>query len=363
MVDEIAQVEAPVAAVPAVEAPAPAPGRLADDPKIVSAVQAHLDAFEGIETPDTPIVEVPAEEPAAEPTPVAEPEVPVEELAAAPAAPAAEPAVASTPVVPSTLPAAYVRTAKARGWEDKEIADFAKATPELALKTFERMHQSRTQEINEWAELGRKTRQTPASTVTPSSTVVPANPVPVALAPIDVNAMVEKFGNKELIEALAGPVNAAIAAVAPLARGARQAQEQAKRTAAENLGKTVQDFFTGSDMKPYTDAYGTRVDTLTAPQIEQRQKVLETADALIAGAAFQGRQLSVQNALTLAHDSVSSGLKTNIVRNQLKTSVTKRQHQITLKPTNVGRAAIGGPPRNKAELLGRTEDRLSKAFA
>ena len=361
MADEV--VEQPVVA-PAVEAPAPA-SRLSEDPKIVSAVQAHLDAFDDIETPDTPVAEVPAEEPAATPAPTEEPKVPAEEPAAEPVAePAAEPSVAPAPVVPSTLPAAYVRTAKARGWEDKEIADFAKATPELALKTFERMHESRTQEIKEWAELGRKTRQTPgaptAASVTAPVVVSPA--APAVLAPIDIKAMTEKFGNQELIEALAGPVNAAIAAMTPLVQGATRAQEQARSTARENLGKTVQDFFTGSEMKPYADAYGTKVADLTSAQIDQRQKVLETADALIAGAAFQGRQLTVQDALTLAHDSVSSGLKTNIVREQLKTSVTKRQHQITLKPTNVGRAAAGGPPRSKQELLGRTEDRLAKAF-
>jgi hypothetical protein len=361
MADEV--VEQPVAA-PVVEAtPAPAPGRLADDPKIVSAVQAHLDAFDDIETPDTPEPVAETREPAAEPA--AEP---VEEPAVEPVAePVAEPA-AGTPIpkveIPSTLPAAYVRTAKARGWTDQEIADFAK-TPELALKTFERMHESRTQEIKEWAELGRKTRTNtgvPAPSTTPVSAASVTPSVSPTLAPIDIKAMTEKFGNQELIEALAGPVNAAIAAMTPLVQGATRAQEQAQKIAKENLGKTVQDFFTGSEMKPYADAYGTKVANLTSAQIDQRQKVLETADALIAGAAFQGRQLTVQDALTLAHDSVSSGLKTNIVREQLKTSVTKRQHQITLKPTNVGRAAAGGPPRSKQELLGRTEDRLAKAF-
>ena len=359
MADENAQ---PVAA-PVVEAtPTPAPGRLSEDAKIVSAVQAHLDAFADIETPDTPEPVAETVEPAAEPA--AEP---VEEPAVEPAAePVAEPAAvtpaAPAPVIPSTLPAAYVRTAKARNWTDQEIADFAKATPELALKTFERMHESRTQEIKEWAELGRKTRTAPAPASAPAQPVASAPQVPTALAPIDINAMVEKFGNKELIEAMAGPVNAAIAAMTPLVQGATRAQEQAQQTAKENLGKTIQDFFTSGDLKPYADAYGTKVDTLTAAQIDQRQKVLETADALISGAAVQGRQLSVQDALTLAHDSVSSGLKTNIVREQIKTKVTKRQHQITMQPTHVGRAAVGGPPRSRQELMGRTEDRLSKAF-
>jgi hypothetical protein len=327
-------------------------------------VQAHLDAFDGIEAPDTPVEEsvtvTPAEEPVA-----AEPAVEAE--------PAAEPAKVAEPVAqepaaaqaaPSTLPAAYVRTAKARGWTDEEIADFSKANPGVALKTFERMHESRTKEINEWAELGRKVRSAPAASASPTSPVpTPAPSAPTALAPINVQEMVDKYGNKELIEALAGPVNAAINALGPIVQGAQAAREQSTKDAQAGLAKSVEDFFGDKTMKGYEAFYGPADFAAKTPaQVEAFKKVLDTADALRAGAAYQGRDLSVNEALALAHDSVASGVKETIIRSQLQTKVQKRNAAISLRPTAQGRREAGGPPKSRQELFGRTEDRLAKAF-
>jgi hypothetical protein len=339
--------------------------RSSDDPKIVDAIQTHLDAFtESLETPETPVVpETPAESvvPATEEKPVETPteekpvEKPVEEAVAAPAA--------------STLPAAYLRTAKARGWTDQEVTDFAKAQPDLALKTFERMHESRTKEINEWAELGRKVRQGNAQTtvvsgspaVAPSQVAVASAPSSV-LQPVDVAALVEKFGNEELIQAIAGPVNAAIKALQPIMSEMSVAKEQTRQAQHDALAKTVQDFFTDKALTPFTEAYGKDISALTKPQIEARQRVLETADALIAGAAYQGRSLSVQDALTLAHDSVSSGFKETVIREKIRSDLKKRSAGISLRPTAQGRPSVGGPPRDRTELIGRTEDRLASVF-
>jgi hypothetical protein len=353
----VESVETP-AVVAAPEAPV---SHSSDNPKIVSEIQAHLDAFtESLETSDTPAApKTPAESvvPAAEEKPV---EVPTEEK---PVETPAEEAVAAP--VASTLPAAYVRTAKARGWTDQEVTDFAAANPDLALKTFERMHESRTKEINEWAELGRKVRQTPSASPTapspmptPAATVVP----PATLQPVDVAALVEKFGNEELIQAIAGPVNSAIEALRPIMSEMSAAKEQTRQAQHDALTKTVQDFFTDKALAPFTEAYGKDISALTKPQIEARQRVLETADALIAGAAYQGRSLSVQDALTLAHDSVSSNLKETVIRDQIRSNLKKRNAGISLRPTAQGRPAVGGPPRDRAELLGRTEDRLASVF-
>jgi hypothetical protein len=182
------------------------------------------------------------------------------------------------------------------------------------------------------------------------------------LTPINILAMVEKFGNQELIEQLAGPLNAAIAVVQPLLKSAQAAQEQTKQAQVEQLGKTVQEFFTSKDMAPYAKAYGTDLRALTSDQVETRGKVLEMADALISGAEFQGRKLSAQDALVLAHDSIASGMKETVIRDQIRSKVEKRARGITLKPTAQGQKAGSGPPRDRQELLGRTEDRLSAAF-
>jgi hypothetical protein len=190
--------------------------------------------------------------------------------------------------------------------------------------------------------------------------------LPVAsapLAPINVQEMVEKYGNKDLIEALAGPVNAAISALGPIVQGAQAAREQSTKDAQAGLAKSVGDFFGDKTMKGYESFYGPANFTEKTPaQVDAFKKVLDTADALRAGAAYQGRELSVQEALTLAHDSVASGVKETAIRSQLQTKVQKRNANITLRPTAQGRRSAGGPPQNRQELMGRTEDRLAKAF-
>jgi hypothetical protein len=351
---QIATTEAPVAA----ETPAP---RSSDDPQVVSAVQAHLDAFDALIDEDTPEVEAaPEASPAGETLATSETteetptETPIEE--AAPAVPAAD----------TTLPAAYHRTAKARGWTDQEISDFHKANPDLAIKTFERMHESRTKEINEWAELGRKNRGVqPGSSTAPSSVPPPpATPAATtALKPINVAEMVEKYGNQELIEALAGPLNQAIEALTPIIAETNRNQATAKQTAQEGLNKTIQGFFGSAEMKPFAAIYGPASFAAKTPeQAAKFEKVLETADALISGAAFQGRTLDVSEALVLAHDSVASGVKETVIRDAIRKDVTKRGKGITLRPTAQGRRTAGGAPRDRQELLQRTEDRLAGAF-
>lgn len=353
MADEVQTIEAAAVATPHDgDSSRPAPSQ-----EHVDAVQAHLDAFNEIvgDTPKAPVKEAPKAAPV---------ETPVENAVETPTeTPAEEKPVEAAVPETSTLPAAYVRTAKAYGWTDAEIADALKLGQESALRTFERMHASRTQEIQQWAELGRKTRaSTPASIVPPAPVAVASSTPSTGLQPIDVKAMVEKFGNAELIEALAGPVNAAIAAVQPIQAEAQATKQMTARTQQEQLGKLVQDFFTAEEMAPFTTAYGTTVSALTPEQVKMRGRVLETADALIAGAAFQGRQLSVQEALSLAHDSVASGFKENMIRNDLKTKIVKRQSAITLKPTAQGRRDQNAPPASRSELIGRTANRLASVF-
>jgi hypothetical protein len=116
-------------------------------------------------------------------------------------------------------------------------------------------------------------------------------------------------------------------------------------------------------MKAFESVYGPASFAAKTPeQAKMVEKVLETADALIAGAAFQGRQLDVNEALVLAHDSVASSVKETVIRDAIRKDVTKRGKGITLKPTAQGRRAQGGAPRDRQELLARTEDRLAGAF-
>lgn len=344
------------------EAPA---SRSSEDPKIVDAVQAHLDAFGDLEEgSNTPVAKAkPAETPFEEQV-----ETPPDGEEAKVETPAEGKSVEEAASSDSTLPAAYFRTAKARGWTDQEIVDFHRANPDLSLKTFERMHESRTQEINTWAELGRKARSgrveaqaAPSPGATPAASV--ATGEAVSLRPIDARAMAEKYGqDPDMIGEMLAPVNAMIAAITPVLGEVRATRERETATHMATLAKTVRDFFISPDKKAFADVYGVDDTALTAPQVDTRTKVLEMADALISGAAAQGRGITNDEALTMAHDSVTSGLRENIIRDTIRKNVVKRAKGLSLKPTAKGRTAAGGPPRDRAELLDRTDDRLAAAF-
>lgn len=338
------------------------------DQSIEDTIQTHLDAFNALDDSNTPD---PVTHPDGEPT-TGEPAAPVEPAIGEPASdgdPAAvkpvAPAKPDTGAVAeaSTLPAAYRRTAKARGWDDKEIDDFATANPDLALKTFERMHDSRTKEIQEWADLGRKARQTaPAAPAAPAVTA-PAVSAASQTTPIDTKAFAELYGvSEEAIQAIMGPINERFAALEPLVQRATAAQAQAEQTQRDSLVRIVQEFFVSPEIAPYKEAYGTDPTALTAEQSRLRDKVVETADALLAGATMQGRELSVPDALALAHDSESSSFKEQIIRDQLRKDTTRREKGITLRPSAKGRKDAGGPPHDRSELLARTEDRLQAVF-
>jgi hypothetical protein len=317
---------------------------LPEDPPVSEAapVAGEVPAAEGDEPP---AVEAEGGEPAgaAEPKPgEAKPAEPVEGA--------------------STLPAAYRRTAKSREWTDEEIDGFYKQNPELAVKTFSKMHESRVKELAEWAALGRSGRQQPPAPAAPAAGPAPAPAAAPVLAPINIAAMVEKYGNEDLIRELAGPLNAAIQAVQPLIQQSQSQQQEAARTQQETLGRMVQEFFTAKEMAEFKDVYGGDFTSLTPKQMEARSQVLELADALIAGARMQGRSFTVEDALKAAHDSASREQVEKIVLGKVRKSVVARERGITLKPSHNGGRPNSGPPKDRAEMERRARDRLREAF-
>ena len=346
--------------VVAPEAPAVASEKisLADDPKMVETIQSRLDAAQ---IDDDEVIETPVEKPVE--TPAAEVETPAVE------ADGDEPTEAVVEVKPtevapetSTLPEAYRRTAKAREWTDAEIDRFYKQDPALAIQTLSKMHDSRVKEISEWATIGRAARQ---QQVVPTAVQVPAAAsvqTPPILAPINIEAMIEKHGNEELIRDLVGPLNLAIQYVQPLVHQAQQTQQQAAQTAREQVGTVVQGFFTAKEMEPFKDMYGSDLASLKPVQFQARSQVLELADALIAGARMQGRSFTVEDALRAAHDSVSHGQVEKIVRERLKGAVKERERGITLRPSHTGIKPGSGAPANRQELESRSRDRLREVF-
>ena len=330
--------------------------RPVDNPELVAKVQLTLDKLNSADPDhvDSPVVRSDAE--------LAKTPAPTDEGGKKPASDDVTPKenLEADPAKPgSTLPAALRRTAKAREWSDEEIDGFFKQNPALALKTFEKMHQSRVQEVNEWAKLGRSQQKPPVPVTAIPATGAPPDPL-ASLVPINVDEMVKKFGNEAIIKELAGPWNTALPLLKELAQEALENRAVSKKTMQETVGNLIDGFFTSAEIAAYKDLYGDG-KSLTAEQVQVRNTVLETADALIAGAAMQGRNLSVEDALNLAHDSVSGDFKEKVAVEQIRKTLTKRAKGLTLQPSHRGETP-GGPPRDRNELLDRTTERMRAVF-
>lgn len=255
-----------------------------------------------------------------------------------------------------TLPAAYVRTLKAYDWTDAEIAEAAK-NPAF-VTTAAKMHTSRNAELAKWADMGRKTREADAAKNPQGQTAAVTT-----IAPIDAAALKKQYGDEPIIDAITGQMNKAIEQMNAMLPIVQETQAKAKQAELETLGRQIDGFFGGKDMTAYKDVYGLSSAKLAPEQIEKRNKVLETADAMMIGAQAQGRSLSLDSALMLAHDSVSSDVKEQAVRTELKSKVKQRERAITLKPSaRTASPGAGAKVNTRSGLESKVKAGLAKAF-
>lgn len=255
-----------------------------------------------------------------------------------------------------TLPEAYRRSAHARGWQDTDIDRFWKADTELALRTFDGIHQSRNAELAEFARMGRAVKGGTAD-----ATQVVAQQVSGLPQAIDVGALVAKYGNEELVTGLVGPVNEVLAAMRAVLPEIQAGVQTVRETQMDTLGKQIEGFFTASPLAPYAEVYGTVQAGLTETNKANRTKVLELADAIRAGALHQGRDMGVAEALDAAHHSVSSEFTVKTVRQQIQKTVEKRAAAVSLKPQARG-AGSTGKPGDAAARLAKVTQGLAGVF-
>ena len=74
--------------------------------------------------------------------------------------------------------------------------------------------------------------------------------------------------------------------------------------------------------------------------------------------------MSVQEALTMAHDSLSVEYRTDVARTELKKKVKTRGAGVTLKPSAAKtKVASGSQPTTRAQLESNVAEQLAKTFA
>jgi len=257
-----------------------------------------------------------------------------------------------------TLPDAFRRSLVAYGYTDAEInRDLNKHGPAF-VSTAAGIHSQRNQELAAWSAAGRAARDG-------DNVSHPANDQSAELQKLDVDALKAEFGDDEMIDRIVGRINPIIDRVTAMVPGIEKVQTDAKEQANAQLRKTVEGFFVSDDIASrYSTVYGDGNKTLNEPQLLNRQRVLEEADALVTGAQLQGRNLTVEQALQNAHDMVSHEFVQQATRKSIKKEAKTRNRGISQKPANRGKSKTKyvGPARTRDELYNRTEQRLKAVF-
>lgn len=260
-----------------------------------------------------------------------------------------------------TLPATYRRSLKAYGWEDDEIDAAMGDNAEQFTLTAMKIHRTRNDEISKFAEAGRRLRQgaDQDQQSDPSKTATQAT----GLKAIDTEALIEKYGNEEIVLAMAAPINDAITQMQSWMPQVQAAITTSERTQRNTLGKAIDTFFGSKEMAPYEGLYGKPEEARTPEQTEKYQSVLEQADAIIAGAAQQGRMITFEDAMESAHADISKGFTEKAVRSKIKKTVKQRSKSLSLKPSHSGKSKKSGDkPSTRKQLETKTSAALSKVF-
>lgn len=303
---------------------------------------------------------------------------------------------APTPADPDGIPPHLIDAARRRGWTDDRIQRLVQADPELAQETFEQLHQDANELSRRYAEIGRAMQgnpqqqtgqpapqpygQPPAQGQTPApgsqfqqpqwpqgqvpgqQQVPPQQPqqgqpqggalLPEFEFPKEVLEGLDdefKSGVLDRVQNHMNQVNQVINNV--VARHEQFIQERQN----EMLYQQVDQFF--DSRKGYEKIYGSgkqRTD-LTQEELNQRMRVLQEADAIHAGARIQGRNLTVHEALEMAHNLVSSQHQRETARRDIQGQLQKRERQATVRPTH-----RSGPAENSNDPLARAQQTAAR---
>ena len=295
----------------------------------------------------------------------------------------AEPEVKSDGTTPEAekkddIPDAYIRAAIHQGWNQEVVDDLVKTNPELAKKAFENCYLSVNNASREWSELGRakiEAEHAAAAVGAPSASEAIAqqeDPNTTAL----ITKLRKEYTDDPLIEVV---IKGLESKPKPVQQPVPQQQQNyevatARANAAANsaIDQRVNTFFSADDMTPYEKFYGKLElgqipEDLANGQQYNRLAVLQEAEFIMAGHSMRNQKIEVEQALEKAHLIVTEPIRTQVVRDSLKATATKRKKSMTLRPSESKRSsdsinAGSSKPRNRSEVEQNVKRKLDSVF-
>ncbi len=276
---------------------------------------------------------------------------------------------------------AYYQAAIRRGWSQEDIKELYEANPKMAVKTFSNIYETLNRSSKEFADIGRAQKQMAeeaAKAPAASETTGKAEETSEYKG-LDINQLRKDYPDDALIDLIEGQQEQSkilydevqtLKTTKPVQASGQPAgltpeQQRAFEQETAAINQQIEGFFKGDELKGYTDFYGTvpKGDVewvaLTPGEKANRWEVIKMMDDLIVGAKYFGREMKIDEAMHLAHLSVSEPLREKVIRENIMKSVETRSKSITLKPSSTAKLE-NNKPTNTQELEDVTESRLAK---
>lgn len=238
--------------------------------------------------------------------------------------------------------------AQEAGWSDADIDNLAKMNPALAARTFSTLADAYTNLSRQYLPA--------ASPVAPGTQAAAEKPAQTAAESKldDLYKNLAAFGEAngtDIVDKFLKPLQAEV--IEPL----RQMMAAQKVAEQRVLAQEANSAFDGLS-KGFEGLYGKDVASLTDGQKSARNQLGILADQIRAGAAAQGKSLTVSEALKRAHGVISADFAVANARQQVQKQVQRRSNQITARPTQrkSGRADVPGMDKAVAAFTAKAAE-------
>ncbi len=269
------------------------------------------------------------------------------------------------------LPDAYYQAAIHRGISKEDIELFYKANPEQCVKAYGNIYEAVKRSGADFAAQGRTHKEllareaelAAAPNKAEESEFVGVDIEALEKTEIDPDALAIIRTMNDQSEKLFDEMQTLKATpVQPVAGTSGVNQQEVNL-----INQQIDGFFTSDVAKPYAEFYGVipagAVDwaDLSPGQQVNRWATIEMMDDILLGAEMNNREMSIDEAIRVAHLNVSESQRTKVIRDELKASITKRSKSLSLKPSSTSKTESTGK-KTEAEFVETTQGRLDKVF-
>ncbi len=251
----------------------------------------------------------------------------------------------------STLSPILRQAASRNGWTDKQIDEFYEKDEEFALQTFGHISDSVNDLTMKYARLGQA--QEGGSPLRRSASAAPPRvPRPrqqQARRDDDDGDLLDEIYDADTLDTLREELGKDVVGklLTPLLAPVRQLYADAEQRQMDAVAAETGKFFTGLPGE-YDDLYGSG-NQVSDEQFQTRGRLAELADRVRSGAASQGEDLTVGDALEQANMLIAAKHIGKLERKRLTAKVRKRSRQRTHRPTQRSRRGVSGSDKPRGD--------------